>query len=387
MSIRENVESIIDKNKALYKPIVVGGIISGGIYLNGFLSQFGIPFPLDIGVLTSALLVIGVISTLVVASISAYVLLVSFSHYDFLNTKFHFVINTTKQGVYASRARNYIKFYLLTYFVPVCCFIASSYLYYDDRVSLNGIVYFFCFYFFSYILYGYFVSSGFFLTRKERLLFSAKLFIHMIVSQAVSIASLIMFIAILAPRMGDLTDWEFSGVISIYLLVNFLCLLPIFSVRAAKNILESGELSITSEELVKKTHLTPVWLVVFLMVLLSYVPNVSAYIGEIPLRLLNIGGGVEFIAIDAKRQCDSWPDFIIAQSDKTNKCVSITGKLLIQLGDRAYAIFPKENTEVIVSLNLSKSSIVSDIPSKSTYWSSKSSAEPEPEPEPEPEVS
>lgn len=372
MSIRYNIESIIEKNKVFQKPILIGGVISGGIYLNGFLSQFGIPFPLDIGVLTSTLLVIGVISTLVVAIISGYVLLVNLSHYDFLNTNFHFVINTTKEGIYASRAKNYFIFYLITYFVPVLFFISSSYLYYEKIVSIINIVCFFCFYFLFYIFYGYFISLGSFSKKMERLVFSIKLFLHLIVSQAISIISLFMFIAVLAPRVGDLADWELAGIVAIYLIINFLCLLPIFSVRAARKILESEDTSITAEEFVSKTHITPVWFVIILMILLSYLPRTSAYIGEIPLRLLNIGGGIEFIATDAKRQCDSWPDFIISKNVNSDKCVSITGKLIIQLGDRAYAIFPRNNTDVIVSINLSKSAIVSDIPTKSIYWLPKS---------------
>src|SRR5690606_17166579 len=92
-----------------------------------------------------------------------------------------------------------------------------------------------------------------------------------------------------------------------------------------------------------------------------------SYVAEIPLRKLNIGGGIDFVAVDAQRQCRSWPNFII-EIETEDTCTSREGKMILQLGSMAYAIFRDEfNKPQVVSLNIEKSSIIKDLPDDSIY--------------------
>ncbi|WP_394136406.1 hypothetical protein [Aliivibrio fischeri] len=366
MNIRDGFKAAVENNKVFYKPVIGVGIVSGAIYLNGFLTEYGVPFPLDIGVLASALLVIGVLSIMFVGIATCYILLTSFVNFDPFNTNYHRVINTSKQGIYASRMRNYISFYFFTYLFPIVtvliCLVVYTELMSNYMALLLGVALYLIF----PLLYSFAVSKGAFEQLSQRVRFAIKMAIHVFLSQIVSIASLFFFVAILTPRVSSLSNLEFIGVIISFLLVNLFCLIPVFSYRKLDAALAQVNKSITADSLIKNTQVTPVWLVVAMLLFTSYLPAISPYVGELPLRMLNIGGGIDFIAVDGRRQCDSWPSFII--SNKTGStCTTNNGKLLVQFGDRAFALFKDRDSEKVVSLNLSKSSIISDIPDGSVY--------------------
>ncbi|WP_274013617.1 hypothetical protein [Vibrio parahaemolyticus] len=361
---------IVNRIKLFYKPIIIVSVISGAIYLNGFLSEFGIPFPVDIGVLTSALLTIGAVSLLIVTILLIYVFLVCVVHYDLLKIGFHLVINTSRQGVYSYKKRNYFTFYLLTYFIPILLIMSGWYLYHEDVIGLKDVLVSIFSYSVFFVTYGYFSCVGSYVILKQRINFSLKLYLHMLISQLATIMSLFIFVSLLVRRVGNMSDLEFLGVVIVYLMVNFLCLVPIFSKKFMGKIKEGRDVNLTPDDIVKRIYITPIWSAIALMLVFSYLPMFSHYVGELPLRLLNLGGGIEFVAIGGRRQCDSWPEFVVNEKI-SNSCTTFKGKLLIQLGDRAYAIFNDNHRDVVVSLNMSKSSIVTDIPKNSFYWNHK----------------
>jgi len=370
LNIKEKFASAIESNRVFYKPALILGMISGSIYLNGFLSEYGVPFPLDIGVLTSALLVIGTLSLLLVTITTCYVLLVSLVNLDPFDTCYQRVINTSKSGIYAPKLTNYLILYFFIYLLPFCLFFI--FLMSDAFESVEFKIYILLFLYLIWsFLYSAFISRNAYDTIKEKALFSLKMMLHIFLSQIVSIVSLCFFVLILVPRVGNLDDLTFFGVLCVYLIVNIFCLIPVFSSSKFNEIINDENKTVSSDVLIRNTQVTPVWVVVVTLVVISCLPPFSPYVGELPLRILNIGGGVEFIAVDGKRQCNSWPDFIVSHKDEST-CTTKKGKLLIQLGDRAYAIFKDVNSEKIVSLNLSKSSIVSDIPEDSIYLKPKS---------------
>lgn len=376
MDTINSLKDLIIKNVVFYKPIMLAGIISGGVYLNSFLSEYGVPFPLEIGVLTSTLLVVGILSIILVSITACYLLLIYLVSLDPFKTNYHLVINTSKLGVYSSKKRNYLKLYFFTYLLPMSFLIEELYAY-DNTKSNTHILYILVG---TCILipfsYSYYISKGSYKIGIERIKFSCKMTVHVLVSQFASFMSLFFFIAILVPRVGSLSNWESIVIITFYLLTNLLCLIPIFSRKKSEKILTCIDKKITPDSLIKETQGTIVWFIFATLLLTSYLPPFSPYVGELPLRILNIGGGVDFVAVDEKKQCDSWPEFIIFEKTP-NSCTTYKGKLIVQLGDRGFILFHDGETEKVVSLNLSKSSMISEIPKDSKHSQKYSPAEAE----------
>lgn len=369
MKIKQIILETIESNKALYKPTLFLGMLAGSLYLNAFLSEFGVPFPLDIGVLPTMLLVIGMIAIFLVSITAFYVLLISFINEDPMKSGFHRVINTTSSGLYSSKLRNYLKLYTFTYILPYSLFF---YLLLSEILTSDSggvfLIFLLGYTFFSF-LYSYFISKHAFNHWKEKIRFARRMTLNLILFQAASLLSLGFFVLILVPRVGNIGDYTFLTIVFAYLIVNMFCLMPIFSKDKFFDVTaKSG--SLTADKLITHTQATPVPWVVLLLVLLSFLAPFSTYVGELPLKILNIGGGSDFVAVDGKRQCNSWPNFIISNQTE-NSCTTKTGKLIIQLGDRAYAVFDEGNKDRIVSLNLSKSAIVNSIPENSLYLRNK----------------
>ncbi|WP_181318807.1 hypothetical protein, partial [Photobacterium kishitanii] len=147
----------------------------------------------------------------------------------------------------------------------------------------------------------------------------------------------------------------------LYLFITYLLMLPFFSKRKLIKLTTTENHKLTPDLIIKHTQNSPAWAIILLMVIASFLSPVSSYVGEIPLKLMNIGGGKNFVATDEIKQCNSWPSFIISKKDK-NSCITKEGKLIIQLGSRAYALFKDGQQDKVVSLDLSKSSIVTNVP-------------------------
>ena len=142
MDILEKIKTVIQYYSTFYKPALIISMISGAIYLNGFLRSFGIPFPLEINVLPSALLVIGVLSLLIVVITSLYATLVTTMNYDPFNTGYHIIINTSKSGVFSLKMKNYLKLNFFIYLLP---FLTLFFIIYKKLIPLE---YIFSFYFY-----------------------------------------------------------------------------------------------------------------------------------------------------------------------------------------------------------------------------------------------
>jgi len=70
---------------------------------------------------------------------------------------------------------------------------------------------------------------------------------------------------------------------------------------------------------------------------MTLLPNIAPYVGEIPLRLLNIGGGVERLFYLSKKVADDLPAEILEVcDDKAGKCRLKLMQVLLDLGPIIY---------------------------------------------------
>jgi hypothetical protein len=66
MKSKERLRQIVKEYTFYEKPILLLAFFIGFIYLNGYLREFEIPFPLEIGILPTLLIVIGALSIFLV---------------------------------------------------------------------------------------------------------------------------------------------------------------------------------------------------------------------------------------------------------------------------------------------------------------------------------
>jgi len=364
MELVNKITKIAKEFSTIHKPIFFISIIVGAIYLNTYLRGFGIPFPLDLSVLPTILLVIGFFSVLLTIVISMYLLLVAIINIDPWDTGFKRIINTNKAGLYAPQIKNYLIYALVSYILPFSLFLVITINYGSDTSTKQLVLWFLYLVWAIICSLAWAIDSN--LPKNERVPFILKMTFHTFTIQVVTVFSVMVLITIVLSKTPKISDMEFYIILTVYLLINLACILPSFSDRRFQKI-QNDNKKLSADDLINKSQLTATYVVLALLVFVSLLPPFAFHIGEIPLRLMNIGGNIEFKVIDARRQCDSWPEVIIDKKDD-EKCQSKVGHLIIQLSDRAFTIFEnKHGKPILVSLNFSKSAIVSTLPDDSQY--------------------
>lgn len=365
MRSKERLRQIIQEYTIYEKPIILLAVFIGFIYLNGYLREFGIPFPLEIGILPTLLIVIASLSIFLVLLVLAYVFLVGLVNVDPFSAKFHALINTDINGLYAPRLRNSIKYALISYVFPFSVFLILAGYYELDSRRIYGAL------FLGYViwafLYSWVLVQRTVAPRTEKLKRAFLMTCHVFMVQCVSIVSLSIFLVIVLTRMKGATEFELVLLIVSYGLLNFMCILPIFSKIKFDELHRSSE-KLNSDQLILKSQKQPAYAILVVLLLFSLTPNISPFVGELPLKLLSIGGGMEYQVRDTAERCLAWPEFIVLDRD-ANACVSKTGKLIIQLGDRAFFLFQKEEEgEQIVGMNTKDVITIKALSEKSLFY-------------------
>lgn len=334
-------------------------VLAGFIYLNSYLNEFGIPFPLDLTILPTALIFISCISILIVGIGILYIFIVAIVNMDFMSIGYKRIINTNRHGVYNPRKYNYLTYSLISYILP---FIFSLVVFYNYNLKIiHNQIYLFS----GYLAWAF--SYGAILTKysKEKYTTTFKLTFHFLLTQSLSLISFSVLLAIILPRTSETTPMNIILYIIGFLIVNTMLFFPSFSKEKFNEINNQG-IHLSADQLIEKTNIAPPYFMLAIFILLSLFPPFSSFVTELSLRKLNIGGGTDFTITDSYRRCLTWPNFVM-KNMQSGTCTSNNGKLILQLGDRAYAIFYNNKKPTLVSLNLSKASISTELPQKSIY--------------------
>ncbi len=364
-AIIEKINETLSKYQHFNKGVFYASMVAGAIYLNSYLSGFGIPFPLDINLLPTTLLVIGVLSAFFIALASIYTLLIGIMNEDPFKIGLQRIISSCDTGIYTPRNANYIKHTMVSYILP---FIFSLVIFSEYDISNSPIKPFI-------VLLGY-ISWAFIysvvITEKEELTGSRrftlliKITTYIFLMQLLSIISFAVFLSIVLPRAKNIETIDMILLILGYVVVNAACTLPSFSKQKFDEINISNK-SWTAEQIIMQTHTKPTYMIIVALVVCSFIPGVPYYVGEIPLKFLNIGGGIKFAMKDSIERCINWPDSIIDKKTK-DYCISREGKLILRLENRGYAVFDGNHKDKLVSINISESTIVTKIPKDSHYF-------------------
>jgi hypothetical protein len=360
----DKLNEILNKYQCFNKGLFYASMVVGAIYLNSYLSGFGIPFPLDINLLPTTLLVVGILSAFFLALATVYTLLIGIMNEDPLGIGLQRIISTCDTGIYAPKNVNYIKHTLVSYILP---FTLSLVLFTEYDMSSTPIKT-------LLILIGYIAWAFIYsivITRKEvskgieKFKLQLKITTYVSLMQLLSIISFVVFLSIVLPRAKNIETIDLILITLGYVIVNSACTLPSFSKAKFAEINTSNK-NITAERIVMQTHTKPTYMIIIALIFCSFIPGVPYYVGEIPLKFLNIGGGIDFAMKDSISRCINWPDSIIDKKTK-DYCTSRNGKLILRLGDRGYAVFDGVHKDTLVSIKIAEATIVTKIPKDSHY--------------------
>lgn len=360
----DQLNEMLNKYQFINKGLFYASMFAGAIYLNSYLSGFGIPFPLDINLLPTTLLVIGVLSAFFLALASIYTLLIGIINEDPFNIGLQRIISTCDTGIYTPRNVNYIKHTMVTYILPftLSLIVFTEYDMSSSPIKSLAVL-------IGYISWAFIYSMV--ITRKEaskgieKLKLQLKITTYVSLIQLLSIISFAVFLSIVLPRAKNIEPIDMILIILGYVIVNSACTLPSFSKKKFDEI-NASKKNITAEQLVMQTHTKPTYMIIIALIICSFIPGVPYYVGEIPLKFLNVGGGIDFAMKDSISRCINWPESIIDKKTK-DYCISRNGKLILRLEDRGYAVFDGSHKDSLVSINIAESTIITKIPKDSHY--------------------
>ena len=344
----------------------------GFIYLNSYLSEYSIPFPIELSVLPALLLISGIISIFVSMLLLGYVVLVSFTSLDIFSINLHTLINTSyrKKGSNAGfidmRRSNHFRYILVSYVLPFTFLLVIIW---NTDYAKNNIwpIAFPAGYIVWSFLYGLILGHNAENKLSDKVKTAFKIAIHVFCLHVFSIASFAVFFVLIFSRANNVSNGLLIVICAAYIIINSFCLLPFFSKERFEKIHLSGS-KFTPEELLKRSHRSPLLFVLPFLFALSLLPPFSAHIGEMSLKLINLGRMNSDVTIkDVKANCDAWPQFIKQKTEETH-CVSMPGRKIVQFGSRAYFVFEKEDAEpLVISIDVSKATLLQALPEKSIF--------------------
>jgi hypothetical protein len=345
------VDSIEDSNAKLKKiyeefPSILKrmgaiGSLFGFIYLFSYTRYAGIPFPLELSVLPSAMLLIGTVALLVTMIIFGAVL-----YPMFLSSESSLITNVVllaKDVEVNKRARTGYFRYFVCYWIPMALTLVG--------LLLAGKI-------LDYGITGTYFSIGFFVAAPCLILFMARRlpiqrgqYIEYVVTAAgqiiISVFANFMGVLIAIALIPEFGDWDvkagFLIVLIGFTLIHFLLSMPNYHIEKYQILMPPYFESKTAP----KQVLTIVILLFFVFLSVLIYP-VNAKIGKAVLVKFGIGGEIP-ISICLKEA----PPAAITQriSFGTDKC-SESLALLLDAGDRIYVTKPTPNDQGMAKASL-----------------------------------
>lgn len=263
------------------------------------------------------------------------------------------------------RRSNHFRYILVSYVLPFTLLLAIIWNTDYAKSSIWPIAFLAVYIVWSF-LYGLILGHNAENKLSDKLKTALKVAVHVFCLHVFSIASFAVFFVLIFSRANNVSDGLLITICAAYIIINAFCLLPFFSKDKFDKIHLSGS-KLTPEELLKRSHRSPLLFVLPFLFALSLLPPFSAHIGEISLKLINLGRMNSEITIkDIRANCDAWPQFI-KQSTEDTHCVSKPGRKIVQFGSRAYFVFEEDAEPLVISIDVSKATLSQALPEKSIY--------------------
>ena len=382
---RHELDELVIKSKVFAKNLLKLSPIAGFIFLNGYLGNFGASFPIDLESLPVLLLSMGIMSLLIVALFSGIIVVGGAYNIDPLDIGYSTILQSIS-------AKNDRSIFLLTtahifisYVVPfLIAFVIFNWMELPGWWMLGELLIVFCTWSFCY---GCLMASWDESQKARVVLF--KVALHGLGTLCFSFMCCLLFLLLIFGLVKPITNVDnvaFFALAILYTSITALCMYPEHPAKeTAKKVIDiDSQLAepgyVIARPTQKNTPLLKPWiLIAALSVYGIFIPGGSYVIGRIPLRIMHIGGELDFVAQDKAENCSAWPEYIKAQSekkdsvkdvDKTEKdyCKSNVGRLIIKIKDRAYVVF-EDNAGVphLEALRIEDATLENELPKGSLY--------------------
>lgn len=309
----------------------------GAYYFIAYLHFFGIPFPAEFSVMPTILLTVGVVTIIITLVVFIYILMAGWIQMDPMNMGYAELIHVRPTGVIGHGGRAAIVTIMAIYIVPFLAWMAA--IFYAQEESV---------FHFSVLLFVFFIWASifaFFKVRmirvesfRDRLVLFSKILASVFLLSFFTIYSSLLYVMLLKSR-GLMNNWEHVFIaLLVFVAINMGVLYPIINVKefakANEEVLRDCYF-LNRSALSKRIYKPPVYLAVGFLFVMTLIPPFSAYVGELPLKLLGLSSNASHVIYAGKKSAKSWPAGLKEQCDD-DKCRSVPVIVVLDLGKSLY---------------------------------------------------
>lgn len=356
--VRKYAEEIL----RLTKVVSIFASLAGAYYFASYLYAFRIPFPLDLAVLPVALLAIGVIAVIITAIIIAYISILGWAQTDPFDLGYAELIHSDRKGVYYPNPKVALINIGAIFIFPFAFWVAIIILTPRGMEDL-----FFYALMVSYAVWSIAVGA---IKANERphqsskayLAFAAKVSAFTFGVAFFTLVASLIYIALLSTR--GFFDTNVSAVLSlmVFAAINITMLYPYLNVRGFdeenRRAIDRGG-SLSPKILSKRIHGSGASIVIVILVGVTLFQPFSAFIGELPLRLVGLAPIEARTLHTSEKTASSWPAGLIGDCEGT-RCSSVPLQVVLDLGRTLYVRKVSESKFVF---RLERSDVVDRLPS------------------------
>ena len=268
--------------------------IFGAYYFLAYMIHHGLPFPLELTILPTVLLAIGIGSILLISLIILYLFLAAFVHWDPLDVDYPVLIYTNSHGIFAPSRMVLLINWVLIYGGPISIWLL---LLFQDLlpkgqvgvylIPIGSLIW--------AILFGVAkVQVDHSRLGRSKWVTALKISVTTFLVLLLGSFSTILFMFILYSRglLETVGRQFFSSLF--FLSLNFSAMAT-FVVPSAISLESADETEekLDAKKLTGRLFKSRNPILFGFILAMTLLPDIAPYVGEIPLKLLNIGGGVE----------------------------------------------------------------------------------------------
>lgn len=320
------------------KSVSLIATIVGAYYFVSYLGKLGIPFPSDFSVLPSILLAIGVVTVGITAIVFVYFLLAGWIQTDPLNMGYAELIHMRPSGLVGHGGRAAIATICAIYVVPYLAWVAILVSTPEEKFEV-----YLGYLFTAFAVWACLIALAKIRERKEgggrkktAILFG-KISASIFLLSFFTVISSFVYIIFLQSR-GLMESWGQTALSLVtFAAINLGVLYPLVDSKAfdkANQEALSGQ-KLDGAALSKRIYRAPVLLAVGILVLISLFPPFSAYVGELPTKILGLSSNEPRLIYTDKKTANVWPAELRAECDAYS-CKSVPVVVVLDLGKYLY---------------------------------------------------
>lgn len=327
----------LEQTLQVAKAVSLLATIVGAYYFVAYLGALGVPFPADFSVLPSVLLAVGVVTVGITAIVFVYILLAGWIQTDPLNMGYAELIHTRPSGLIGHGGRTAAATVVAIYVIPYLAWVVVLYQAPENQVEIYLTALLLAFGAWACMFAFAKVKDTKEQDRRKKAVLFSKISASVFLLSFITIISSLVYVVLLQSR-GLMKTWDQIALsLAAFAAINVGILYPALNVnefnKANKEALEGKKLDASS--LTKRIYKTPVLLAVGFLVLISLFPPFSAYVGELPTKLLGLSSNEPRVIYSDANTAKAWPSSLRAACS-ADSCRSVPVTVALDLGKYLY---------------------------------------------------